>query len=132
MKYIKIYVLLIAVVFSCLAGCSDVADEIKVRIISNGANFTGWYDVDGDIHYITGGAATSNVYALELTLEDIEDVEFDVITSNGSYSLSIVVYRNDEKVKSSSTTSSLTTGDTLHLNLTYALGEESSSDTSSD
>ena len=101
MKYNKICVLLIAVVISCLAGCSDVADEIKVRIISNGSNFTGWYDVDGDINYITGGTATSDVYSLELTLENIEDVEFDVITSGDAYSLTVIVYLDDEKVKSS-------------------------------
>lgn len=124
------FVVTIFAVLSLLAGCSDVAEEIKVRIIANGSNFTGWYDVDGDINFITGGTATSSVYSLEVTLENIEDVEFDIITGGNAYSLSVVVYRNDKKVKSSSTTSSDSAGETLHINLTYTLGEESSSDSS--
>jgi hypothetical protein len=119
---------IIAFAISFCMGCSDVADEVRVRIISNGSDFSGWYDVDGDITVITGGTVTSNVYSYEATFDDIEDVEFDIITQDNAYSLTIIVYKNDKKVKSSSTTSSIIGGETLHLNLTYSPGEESSDD----
>lgn len=126
MKNIKICMVMITFAISFCMGCSDVSDEVRVRIISNGSDFTGWYDVDGDITVVSGGTVTSNVYSYEAAFDDIEDVEFDIITQGNAYSLTIIVYKNDKKVKSSSTTSSISGGETLHLNLTYTTGEEPS------
>jgi hypothetical protein len=109
-----------------LLSCTEAPEKIKVRVICNGASFSGWYDVDGDVKYFTDEAQTGDIYSASITLEDINEVEVDVTTGDDAYSLAVKVYREDTKVKSSSTYS--TSGSVLYLNVSYTLGEEEEDD----
>ncbi len=119
------------VLFAALlpSGCTDVSDEIKVKIIANGSDFSGYYVNGTDITYFSSDTVSGSVYSREITFSSLsygDEVEFDVSTTDEAYSLTVIVYRNDEKVKSSSSTSS-TASSSLYLNLTYTVGEEDSS-----
>jgi hypothetical protein len=111
------------------SGCTDVSDEIKVKIIANGSDFSGYYINGADITNFSSDAVSGSVYSREIVFSSLssgDEVEFDVSTTDDAYSLTIVVYRNDEKVKSGSSTSSAASSP-LYLNLTYTVGEENSS-----
>ncbi len=119
-------VLLAAIIPS---ACTDAGDEIKVKIIANGSDFSGYYVNGTDITNFSSDTISGSVYSREITFSSLssgDEVEFDVSTMDEAYSLTIIVYRNDEKVKSGSSTSS-TASSSLYLNLTYTVGEENSS-----
>ncbi len=115
------------------ASCSNTGNEIRVVIICNGSPFSGYYIEDTNISYFTNDTVSGSVYSREITFKDLsadDEIEFDVSTTDPAYSLTVIVYRDDEKVKSGSSTSS-TASSNLYLNLTYKVGEEDSSSSSS-
>lgn len=134
MKALPVYSAVLALCLIPLAfllpACSDEPEIIKIVVIASGSDFTGWYDIDGDLEYFAGDTVSGAVHSAAIELEDKDEVEVDVTTTGTAYSLMIRIYRNGTRVKSASTSSS--DGDTLYLNITYKTGEESSEDTSED
>ena len=105
----------------CTMSCSDETEEIKVIIISSGAGFSGYYFVDDDYGVFEDDSVTGSVYSKTLYLEDVDDIDIYAMTDGDAYSLTINVYRDGTKVKSSYVNGS---DEPLYLNLTYELGEE--------
>ncbi len=115
------------------AACSNSGNEIRVVVICNGSPFSGYYIEDTTVSYFTNDTLSGSVYSREITFKDLstdDEIEFDVSTNTVAYSLTIIVYRDDKKVKSGSSTSS-TLSNPLYLNLSYKVGEEDSSSSSS-
>ncbi len=129
-KTIPLLILLAALIPS---ACSNSGNEIRVVVICNGSPFSGYFIEDANISYFTNDTLSGSVYSREITFTDLssgDEIEFDVSTTDKAYSLSVIVYRDDKKVKSGSSTSS-TASSPLYLHVTYKVGEEDSSSSSS-
>lgn len=109
----------------CSISCSDEAEEIKVIIISSGAGFSGYYFIDDDYGVFEDDSVSGSVYSRTLYFEDVDDIDIYAMTDGDAYSLTISVYRDGSKVKSSYVTGS---SEPLYLNVTYELGEEDDDD----
>lgn len=105
----------------CTMSCSDETEEIKVIIISSGAGFSGYYFIDDDYGVFEDDSVSGSVYSRTLYFEDVDDIDIYAMTDGDAYSLTISVYRDGSKVKSSYVTGS---SEPLYLNVTYELGEE--------
>ncbi len=113
-----------------IAGCSDIPkDPISFKII-NTSDFTAYYIVND------GGIVTVNppdividngIYYYEKKIDDLDMIEISATSATAATTLRILVYRNGDKVKEESKTTS--TSD-LTLTVDYAYGEEDVSSTS--
>jgi len=136
----KMKALMFSLVFlaSLFAVSCDFGDEekevIKIRIfcyMSTSAGFSRWYIKNGESPEF-GKVTTSStgVFYEEITLEDVDEVEIEVVTLDLASSLAIKIYKDDVKVKEVTQDAS-TSPAIIRLNTTYTYGESSSDDSSS-
>lgn len=105
----------------------DFIDPVDLKVIATQASFDGYYTVDGgDINYFTGGILTNGISSYEVTIDSMQTLELQLTTRTGSNSITIQVYRNENKVKElvQSDLNQPTT-----VNFTYQYGEENNTTT---
>ena len=130
MKVIKfISILLILLLHALLISCDDVGfDPIKFKIICVGANFNGYYIVDGGstkpIDSTDTETLSGNTYQYEKEIKELDFLEISAtIEGTDSASITIKIYRDNIRVKE--TTMDVAQDEINRtLKLDYEYGEE--------
>lgn len=130
MKVIKfISILLILLLHALLISCDDVGfDPIKFKIICVGANFNGYYIVDGGstkpIDSTDTETLSGNTYQYEKEIKELDFLEISAtIEGTDSASITIKIYRDKIRVKE--TTMDVAQDEINRtLKLDYEYGEE--------
>ena len=130
MKVIKfISILLILLLHALLISCDDVGfDPIKFKIICVGANFNGYYIVDGGstkpIDSTDTEILSANTYQYEKEIKELDFLEISAtIEGTDSASITIKIYRDNIRVKE--TTMDVAQDEINRtLKLDYEYGEE--------
>lgn len=130
MKAIKfISILLILLLSALLISCDDVGfDPIKFKIICVGANFNGYYIVDGGstkpIDSTDTETLSGNTYQYEKEIKELDFLEISAtIEGTDSASITIKIYRDKIRVKE--TTMDVAQDEINRtLKLDYEYGEE--------
>jgi hypothetical protein len=130
MKTFKIIsILFIHLLSALLISCDDIEyDPIKFKIICVGANFNGYYIVDGGSTKSFDSTDTeilsSNTYQYEREIKELDFIEISAtIEGTSSASITIKIYRDKIRVKE--TTMDVAQDETNRtLKLDYEYGEE--------
>lgn len=125
--------IIIAYCVFIIPNCEDEKDPITIRTFcySSEANagFAGWYIKNGESpQFFTITTPNGSVYYNEIVLDDVDEVEIEVITLQASSSLSIKIYKDNEKVKEVSEDASAYPR-IIRLNTTYKYGESTKDST---
>ncbi|TAL31796.1 MAG: hypothetical protein EPN93_17090 [Spirochaetes bacterium] len=124
----KISIVLVSIVIvGSLWGCAETAqNEVTLKVIGNGTNFTGGYSRNGGDYQpltpVEAVAPTFTVFGKDF--EDVDLLEVYAIRDDPVSELAIKFYRNNKIVKEDSIdeTSTATT-----LSVDYTFGEEDTS-----
>jgi hypothetical protein len=126
MKLKRVPVILL-IMACCVLSCSDEAyDPIEFKIVCVGGDFEGYYIVDGgSLKAIENPIGVgSNTFQFEKEIDELDYLEISAtIESNKNASITIKIYRDDEKVKEA-TLSVDEDDDNRTLELDYDYGEE--------
>ncbi len=122
-RYMAIFILVVLPV-SLMTGCSAEGTSIRLLVIVNSNEFSGYYIKNGDEIKNFGDTTADayNMYQYEEDIENVDYLEVSVTAEAGATSASIKIYKDNEKVKDESITG-LDTGYPHTITLDYEYGE---------
>ncbi len=141
-KYSHLFAIAFLVLVAGFTGAcfEDSQDPITVKIISEGTDATatigGFLLADNNVPLPLATLYTNgNTHFTQVTLDNVDNIYISaVIDGSANATVSIIVYRRannvDTKVKETSTT--VVSGGSRTVTITYEYGEETSTDTKTD
>jgi len=116
--------ILVVLPVSLMTGCSAEGTSIRLLVIVNSNEFSGYYIKNGDEIKNFGDTTADayNMYQYEEDIENVDYLEVSVTAEAGATSASIKIYKDNEKVKDESITG-LDTGYPHTITLDYEYGE---------